>query len=642
MGTSNLRKLSYEPAIAFSEAMGNAGYDLHEAPIPDGKLHRFPHEDRNGGKCGWYVLHTDGIPAGSFGDWRSGQTFTWCSKAETSLSQKEKAEYRRRIETQRKIRDQERAKQHKNAAMVAKKRWDAADPETGDHPYLKKKSVQSHHLRREGDLLLIPMKDADSMVSLQTIDPDGNKLFLTGGRKKGCCFFIKGNDTFYICEGYATGATIHKATGGTVVVAFDAGNLLPVAESLRAKHKDARIILCGDDDQWKATNAGIEKGRAAASKIGALFVSPRFHDLTTKPTDFNDLANLEGIEAVKRQLQPDISQIRTPTGFGLVRASDMEAKPPVWIVKGFIEADTEACLFGETYTGKSYLAIDLACCIATGSDFHGLPIKKAGPVIYIAGEGHAGISRRVAAWSLWRQIDTSEAPLFFSRVAANLITPESTADVVVMINEVAARYGAPVLIVIDTLARNFGPGDENAAKDMNQFVAACDTLRGQYGSTTLVLHHTGVADKYRARGSTTLKASLDAEYRFDQDEDGVCRIESTKMKDAERADPMAFGFITQEIGIYDEDGQPVTSAVLDRTEYTHRPAKTSNAGQGKNQIAALAALNELKGDQPIPNRVSVEAWQKACKAEMDRKAFHKVKESLSRQRIITITEGFVS
>jgi len=128
--------------------------------------------------------------------------------------------------------------------------------------------------------------------SVQTIDDNGKKLFLTGGRKKECFHAlgnIQLNSLIYLCEGYSTGATIHEATENPVIICFDAGNLEAVAIAIKAKYPTANIIICADNDQFSDVNTGIIKATQAANAIGAKIAIPQFTNLEKKPSDFNDL-----------------------------------------------------------------------------------------------------------------------------------------------------------------------------------------------------------------------------------------------------------------------------------------------------------------------------------------------------------------
>ena len=195
----------------------------------------------------------------------------------------------------------ERKQSQKAAAAVALQRWQAATPAT-EHPYLSAKGVQAHGVRLEGEALLIPVQDAaGALQNLQTIDPTGNKRFLSGGMVKGCFHMIGEPDgALIVCEGYATGASIHEATGQAVAVAFNAGNLQAVAEALHQKYPALRMILAADDDKKTEENQGLSKATAAAQAVGGWLAVPKFPEgRGEKDTDMNDLHRLAGVEAVR-------------------------------------------------------------------------------------------------------------------------------------------------------------------------------------------------------------------------------------------------------------------------------------------------------------------------------------------------------
>jgi hypothetical protein len=184
---------------------------------------------------------------------------------------------------------------------------------------------------------------------------------------------------------------------------------------------------------------------------------------------------------------------------------------------------------------------------------------RQAPVVYIAGEGRQGLSRRYAAWQEYHDVDGRDAPLHIGPAGA-LTNFEFLNDV---IEETTEEAGTPSLIVLDTLARNFGGSDENNTKDMNEFVRACDVLREQYRCTVLIVHHVGHGDKNRARGAIAMKGALDAEYRFAETPTGLV-LTSTKMKEAEPPPPLALQLEKVALpGLFDEFGNPVTSAAIE-------------------------------------------------------------------------------
>ncbi len=285
----------------FRDAIQSAGMIPPADIEPDGKLRRFSSNGKKGHDSGWYVLHGDGIPAGCFGDWRIGLTQPWRADIGRVLSPQEEAAYQTRIEAMRREREAEEIRRHEEARRQAEAIWQAAKP-VSDHPYLTRKSVKSHGLRVHEGKLMVPMHDAGVIHSLQTIGPNGDKLFLPGGRVKGCYFSIgKPDGVLCIAEGYATGASIHEATGYAVTIAFNAYNLSPVAKAIRARFPDVRVIVCADDDIKTEGNPGLTKAREAALSIGGMLAIPDFGaDRPDGSTDFNDLHQAQGLEAVKR------------------------------------------------------------------------------------------------------------------------------------------------------------------------------------------------------------------------------------------------------------------------------------------------------------------------------------------------------
>lgn len=154
------------------------------------------------------------------------------------------------------------------------------------------------------------MRDTEGRLhNLQSIAPDGTKRFMPGGRVKGCyCAIGKPSGRLVVCEGYATGATIHEDTGHAVAVAFNAGNLPPVAKALRAKFPCLSIVVAADDD-WQTrdpktgelVNPGLTAATEAARAVGGLLAVPDFTGLARgeKDTDFNDLHRLAGMVEVQ-------------------------------------------------------------------------------------------------------------------------------------------------------------------------------------------------------------------------------------------------------------------------------------------------------------------------------------------------------
>lgn len=296
-----------DPIPQFTAAIAAAGLIPPDVIHADGKLHRFNTSGKRGDDTGWYVLHLDGVPAGVFGCWRLGISETWCGKPDSAMTVMEREAHRQRIKAMQAQREADEAAKHQAAANETARRWQDAQTCT-EHPYLTTKGVLAHGVRSDASgALLVPMRDtAGTLHSLQTIAPDGEKRFLSGGRVKGCYHAIgkpKGG-ALIVCEGYATGASIHEATRQAVAVAFNAGNLMAVALDLRDKYPALKIVVAADDDHQTQGNPGITKATAAAQAVDGVVAVPDFGaHRPDRATDFNDLAQTAGLDAVRRCIE---------------------------------------------------------------------------------------------------------------------------------------------------------------------------------------------------------------------------------------------------------------------------------------------------------------------------------------------------
>jgi len=272
--------------------------------LADGKLHRCPVEGKPQGRDGAYGLHQDSPASGWWQNWRTGEDGKWTAKEERTMSPAERQALQARIEADRRARQEEEAKRHAEAAdKVRSILADATACTT--HPYLERKGVKpcpGLKIGTDGRLVVPVLGEEGKPVSLQFIAEDGGKLFLAGGRTKGGYFAIKGAaGPLYIAEGMATGLSIREATGKTVLCAFNAGNLEPVAAHARKTYPERELVLCADNDHATDGNPGVSKATAAALAVGASLAVPNFKEPAGR-TDFNDLHQAEGLDVVRAQL----------------------------------------------------------------------------------------------------------------------------------------------------------------------------------------------------------------------------------------------------------------------------------------------------------------------------------------------------
>jgi phage/plasmid primase-like uncharacterized protein len=310
-------RLTGDERVQFDAALRARNLVPPKDVVADGRFHRCDARSKNGKRDGSYIVFGDGIiPAGSIQNFQDGlgpEPWRYQPRGRPRTAA-EDVQADKKVEEARKQREAQVAADHLRAAAKAGRLWEAAVPATAEHPYLKRKQVQPCGIRSlyNGAVLVVPARDADGKVhTIQFIDADGGKRFLKGGAKQGFFFQIRGrDDTVYVAEGFATAATIHELTGSTVIVAFDGGNLEPVARTVHERFPGAEIVIAADDD-WKReqeANPGLRHARAAAVAAGGSVVVPDFSgkngvtNRDDKHTDFNDLSNFLGADAVKRSL----------------------------------------------------------------------------------------------------------------------------------------------------------------------------------------------------------------------------------------------------------------------------------------------------------------------------------------------------
>jgi hypothetical protein len=426
------------------------------------------------------------------------------------------------------------------------------------HPYLSLKNIPAtENIFAKGENLIIPMRDVDGEIrSYQQISPAGDKRYLYGAQKSGLMHQLgpEPSGVIYLVEGFATGVSVCQATGKSVFVAFDTSGLLPAAKALRAKYPGTRIIVAGDNDRLTPGNPGkTSADKVAAAVPNVSVILPIFQ--TNDGTDFNDLANAEGIEAVKGQIVPISNIEERPRS---VDFNQLASTPPLWIIKNVIPQDALIMLFGPSGGGKSFVALDMAHCIALGMDWHGNKIAQQGAVYYICGEGDNGIGRRAEAWQRYHRRSLPDGSMYKTTSAVPLTDPEELARVIADIKAI----GNVRLVEIDTLNRNFGGGNENSTEDMTDFIKACDAIRLECGCSVMIYHHTGLTADGRGRGSSVLRAAMDTEIMLAPIKDTKdFNLIGSKMKDGEDVGAVRFTLMPVELG-EDEDGEPFGSCVV--------------------------------------------------------------------------------
>lgn len=257
---------------------------------------------------------------------------------------------------------------------------------------------------------------------------------------------------------------------------------------------------------------------------------------------------------------PDAPAVDRRSRLPLSRGSEGFNVRQDYVIKHMLPAQSLCSIYGPSGSYKSFLAVSWACHIAAGAAWSGRKVEQ-GAVLYVVGEGGVGVPRRIRAWEQMhgQQVDN----LWLVNRPVFPVRESEVSEVILAARQITAECGMPVrLVVIDTLARCFGGNDENDARDMGAFIEGCDVIKQKTGATVLVVHHSGKDEAKGARGSSSFRAALDAEYNVKREGEGLALILScTKMKDAEEPERRAYDLRTVEL-YTDEDGDMISSLVV--------------------------------------------------------------------------------
>ena len=301
-------------AAEFRDALRAQGYHVASLPIMDGRWHRVAVDGDKGKRTsGRYRGYLDGMrPAGFMQNFRdSTKTGSWkTGTARLPVSDAERVSAHQRMAAARAARERQAEARQAVIAQRSLSDWDASRPAPDSHPYLLRKRLSDSGLRVDrGGWLLVPMRDfAGHIRCLQTIAPDGRKLFPAGSSLHGLHLLlgeVRPNHVLLITEGWATAKTLHQATGNPVVVAFANTNFATVALGYCRQVPGLRFAFCGDNDHAHPhrleplPNVGKEAAEAAAHEVGGAVVLPDFKAHEQGYSDWNDYAVLHGFEAVR-------------------------------------------------------------------------------------------------------------------------------------------------------------------------------------------------------------------------------------------------------------------------------------------------------------------------------------------------------
>nr|WP_237452106.1 AAA family ATPase [Qipengyuania algicida] len=280
--------------------------------------------------------------------------------------------------------------------------------------------------------------------------------------------------------------------------------------------------------------------------------------------------------------------------FPFVWWGEEDSRPALsWLVKGLVPEGGLAVVYGAPKSTKTFMILDMALHIAHGRDWYDLHVKRGG-VIYVCGEGEAGVRQRMKAW---RQERGGELGVPFALIpkAVNLFDSEDEVGRLIRdIQGAAIAMGEPVkLVIFDTFSRMIGAGDEDRAPDQNIMVARARLIQDATGATVCYVHHSGKDEKRGTRGSNALPGAADVVVCVKKDPDtGTCEARVTDIKDGAEVGPFAYTLSQSTVGT-DEEGEPIVSCVIEPAGARQGNQRTKLTDAERR---ALSVLRDVVGD----------------------------------------------
>ena len=451
-----------------------------------------------------------------------------------------------------------------------------------------------------------------------------------------------------------------------------AAAILPIAKSVKVV--DLGLQGQGDDAYEFLAEGGSKDKLVALVKAASIITSV---DQVTMPERLNPITNAVpdatpspqdiAKEFESEPLAPAIPA-KPAKQINIEHWDSIQDEPVKWLIDKVLPVGAFTALYGPPGSFKSFIALDIAEAIATGRTWMGNEVSEQGSVLYIAGEGFGGVGARIKACKQHHQTEDG-APIYVIRHQLNLRSSvEDFNSLMLAVETLVIDTGIDFkLIIIDTLARAFGGGDENSASDMMQFVVTCGHIQKIVQDAALmILHHSGKDSAKGMRGSSALLGAVDTELeliRFEDSMKGIIR--TAKQKDGEDGTRYGFEMVTVELKPLAgslQIGEPVTSLAVQASEIGEHEDKKNNASSGskltaqesialtclENVIKQKGMLKAMEGTQRMC--VLIEDWELEFRAKLGRKpsgdktfdkAWSRAKEKLTTHKLMDMRDEWV-
>lgn len=395
--------------------------------------------------------------------------------------------------------------------------------------------------------------------------------------------------------------TRHELICESIYRILDSGKALKLRDLSEDLHGLGRLDQIGGTSYIKElfeTIVDEENVAGYAARVQASSLRRKFdHEISVvqrqADEQFDPQKSLEALAAASERFSAEVYTVVEPPRprFSLISAPAFKLRPPPkFLVDNLLVENTLSALIGPSGTFKSFMAMDIAACVAAGIPWSGRQVRQ-GPVVYISGEGSAGLSARIRAWEIVNQIEMPECMTFL----AEAVQISNEEEVNHFIAAIKARSLDPSLIIVDTIARCLVGQDENSARDVGLYVAGADRLRNATGAHVLSIHHVGKSGD--ARGSTALPGALDTQIGTRRERDNLTLF-CKKQKDHEEFADM--GFVKRVVYLNDE--QTETSLIFDPADVLPPPVSAGAMSEKKKAVLDLLDAH--------PKGIRASPWQK--------------------------------